>query len=366
MREQVIAQKVGNRSGMAEKRRTVGAQRPARRGRESSNSSLAVRLRGLLGYVPLVLKLMIAIAIGALIFTGYRSAASASFFQLRKVELQGNSRASAEQVQSLIRREVGRTGVWQADLNDIAARLERLPWIRAAIVSRVLPDGIRVRLLEREPAAVVRTSGGRFYWVDVDAVLLGQMLPTDQMPVFFLRGLNEEESEAARKENIERVERFLDMQEEWSAAGLSERVSEVNLADMRDVRAQLTGNDSQIEVRLGASEFGKRLKQALDVLDEQRQTPRGPFISYVDLSQGKHAIVGFLSGAHAIKGVGDQTAAVPEVEGTKETKATKPALKNENSTNESVQRDKKTKDRKQLTQKQDNGGERPRRIKQVQ
>ena len=280
MREQVIAQKVGKRSGMAEKRRTVGAQRPARRGRENSNASLAVRVRGLGGYVPLVLKLIMAIVIGALIFTGYRSAASASFFQLRKVELQGNSRASAEQVQSLIRREVGRTGVWKADLNDIAAKLEHLPWIRTAIVSRVLPDGIRVRLLEREPAAVVRTSAGRFYWVDVDAVLLGQMQPTDQMPVFFLRGLNEEESEAARKENVERVEKFLDMQREWTAAGLSERVSEVNLSDTHDVRAQLTGNDSQIEVRLGASEFGKRLKQGVDVLDEQRQTPRGPFISY--------------------------------------------------------------------------------------
>ena len=369
MREQVITQKVGNRSGMAEKRRTVGAQRPARRGRESSNASLAVRLRGLLGYVPLVIKLMIAIAIGALIFTGYRSAASASFFQLRKVELQGNSRASAEQVQSFIRREVGRTGVWKADLNDIAARLERLPWIRTAIVSRVLPDGIRVRLLEREPAAVVRTSGGRFYWIDVDAVLLGQMLPTDQMPVFFLRGLNEEESEVARKENVERVEGFLDMQREWNAAGLSERVSEVNLADMHDVRAQLTGNDSQIEVRLGASEFGKRLKQALDVLDEQRQTPRGPFISYVDLSQGKHAIVGFLSGAHAIKGVGDQAAGVPEVAASKETKeriATKSAAKKENSTDKAAQRDKKTKDRREQTHKQDNGSERPRRIRQVQ
>ena len=368
MREQVIAQKVGNRTGMGEKRRAVGTQRPARRGREASGASVAARLRGLLGYVPLILKLVIAIAIGALIFTGYRSAASATFFQIRKVELQGNSRASAEQVQALIRREVSRTGVWKADLNDLASRLERLPWIRVAVVSRVLPDGIRVRLLEREPAAVVRTSAGRLHWVDGDAVLLGQMLPTDQMPAFFLRGWNEEETEAARKENIDRVERFLDMQREWGAAGLSERVSEVNLADIRDVRTQLAGDDSQIEVRLGATDFGKRLKQALEVLDEQRQTPRGPFISYVDLTQGKHAIVGFLSGAHSIKGVPDSTTNSSENEATRITKvAARSGGNTEDSAKASAARDEKKKDRKDSKErKQENGGVRPRRIEPIQ
>ena len=83
--------------------------------------------------------------------------------------------------------------------------------------------------------------------------------------------------------------------------------------------------------------------------------------------------MGFLSGAHAIKGVVEQTASAPEVEGTKETKVTKSAAKNENSTNDAdhqkkadaAQRDKKTKDRKDLAQKQESGGERPRRIKQV-
>ncbi len=365
MREQVIAQKVGNRSGMGEKRRSSGvAQRPARRARDGSGGSLAARLRGMISYIPLVLKLVLAIALGALIFTGYRNAASATFFQLRKVELQGNARASAEQVQTLVRREVSRTGVWKADLNDIAARLERLPWIRTAVVSRVLPDRIRVRLLEREPVAVVRTAAGRLYWVDVDAVLLGQMMPTDQVPAFFLRGWNEEESEAARKENSERVEEFLDMQREWVATGLSERVSEVNLADIRDVRTQLTGDDSQIEVRLGSTDLGKRLKQALDVLDEQRQTPRGPFISYIDLTQGKHAIVGFLSGAHAIKGVVDATTSSPETEAKRNTnRATRSDGNKQESKNDAAQRDKNKRDHKDRTErKQEKGGERPRRI----
>lgn len=298
MREQVIAHKVGNRSGLAGQRRSgASVQKPARR--ESGGEAMAARLRAVLGYVPAFLKFVLAVVIGLVIFAGYRAAASASFFQVRNVEVQGLSRVSAEEVQALVRKEVEETGVWKADLNGINSRLEHLAWIKTAVVSRVLPDGIRVRIVERVPRAVVRTASGRFRWVDEDAALLGEMLPTDQIPAFFLRGLNEEELEGTRPENRERVAKFLELERDWDAAGLSERVSEVNVLDIRDVRAQLAGDNSQIEVRLGSQDHGKRLKDALEVLDAQKQAPHSSKISYIDMSQGKRAIVGLTSGAHA-------------------------------------------------------------------
>lgn len=296
MREQVIAHKVGNRSGGSPRRSGAVTQRPARR--EGAGEAVGSRLRVLLGYFPTLLKLALAIAAAVLVFAGYRVAASASFFQVRRVEVQGNSRVSLNDIQSVVRKETENTGVWKADLPVITTRLERLPWVKTAVVSRVLPDGIRVRISERVPRAVARTGSGRFRWVDEDAVLLGEMLPTDQIPSFFLRGLNDEDSVAAQQENRERVQKFLELQHDWDAAGLSERISEVNLIDVRDVRAQLAGDSSQIEVRLGSHDHGKRLQDALNVLDSQRQTPRGALISYIDLSQGKRAIVGLVSGVH--------------------------------------------------------------------
>lgn len=296
MREQAIAHKVGNRSGVGGQRRSNGVQRPTRR--ESGSAPLGTRIRGLLGYLPAFLKIVLAIIAGILIFASYRAAASASFFQVRKVELQGASRVSADEILAIVRKGAENTGVWKADLAGMNARLESLPWVKTAVVSRVLPDGIRVRITERVPRAVVRTASGRFRWIDDDAVLLGEMLPTDQMPAFFLRGLNEEDPEGARKENRERVGKFLELQQAWDIAGLSERVSEVNLIDIRDIRAQLAGDNSQIEVRLGSQDHGKRLQDALNVLDSQKQSPHGSLISYIDLSQGKRAIVGLSSGVH--------------------------------------------------------------------
>jgi cell division protein FtsQ len=296
MRESIVAQKVGNRSGMGKSKSGVG-QRPAKR---SSSENLTARLRSLLTYVPLALRIGVIAVIALIAFVGYRAAASASFFQVRAVETRGAARASVDDIKNVVRRDVSETGVWRADLQQLSNDLERLPWVRTAVVTRVLPDGIRVRITEREPKAVVRTAAGRFTWVDDDAVYLGEMSPTDQMPAFFLRGWNEDDSSTARAENRERVKKFLELQRDWSGQEVSERVSEVNLLDLRDVRVQLAGDDSQIEVRLGSQDQSARLGKALSVLDAQRQTARGPLISYIDLTQGKRAIVGLVTGNHTV------------------------------------------------------------------
>src|ERR1041384_2494298 len=110
MREQVVAQKVGNRSGIGKGRSGVG-QRPAKRG---SNEPIAARIKSLLNYVPLALRIGVVAIIALIEFVGYRAAASASFFQIRTVETRGASRASVDENKTVVRRDVSQTGVWQA------------------------------------------------------------------------------------------------------------------------------------------------------------------------------------------------------------------------------------------------------------
>jgi len=58
------------------------------------------------------------------------------------------------------------------DTSAAQARLERLPWIATASVSRVLPDGLEIRLTERTPHAVwIRD--GREWLVDRTGRVLG-------------------------------------------------------------------------------------------------------------------------------------------------------------------------------------------------
>ena len=298
MKEQAIASR-GSRRSSAATREFV--QRPARRDGREAGRSKTFSPRALFGYVPSALKVVLAILALMAAFVGYRVAASAALFQVASIDVTGTSRTSAEEIEGLTRRAVARTGVWRADLSAISAELGRLPGVRRAIVSRVLPDRLRVRVTERVPVAVVHTSNGHFVWVDDEGIALGEMKPTDRGPSFFIRGWNEEGTDDARKENAERVQKYLEATREWDALGLSERVSEITLIDVRDVRAQLAGNDSQIEARLGGKDLGQRLKAELQALDEYKQTPGGSSITYVGL-QGDRVFVGFSSGGKAVAG----------------------------------------------------------------
>ena len=294
MKEQVIASRAprrGNPSGKGL------PQRPIRRDGRSERARFSVR--SLYAYVPRVLKVALVILgiIGLAI--GYRAASSAALFQARAVDVVGTSRTSAEEIESLVRRSVSRTGVWRADLSALSLELGRLPGVRRAVVTRVLPDRLRVRITERLPLAVVRTSSGHFLWVDDEGVALGEMKTSDQVPPFFIRGWNEDGTSEARLENSERVKKYSEALREWQAVGVVERVSEISLFDIHDVRAQLAGKDSDIEVRLGSRELGRRLKEALDVLDEYKQS--GASITYADY-QGDHVLLGLGSGGKVSAG----------------------------------------------------------------
>lgn len=283
MKEQVITPRGGRSAASAKGRAGEIVQRPAKRGGASGARAKASGWRKVLVYLPLAGKITLAVIIGLLLFAGYRAAASASFFQARNVDVSGTSRVSANEIKAIVHKGVAQTGVWRADLDALSRELKKVAWVREAVVSRVLPDGLRVRVIEREPRAVVRTSTGKFVWVDEDAFILGQASPADQI---FMRGWDEEEIESARMQNRERLQKFLALTKDLEAKGIGRRVSEVDLGDLRDVRAQLTGDDSQIEIQLGREDFGNRLNFALAELDRQRNTPIGPFILHINVAQG--------------------------------------------------------------------------------
>jgi cell division septal protein FtsQ len=315
MKDQVVAARGGKRSAPAKGRSATFTQRPARRDSGVKGGASSGHLRRLFAYLPMAARVILVIVAAILVFVGYRTASSASLFQVRRIDVSGTSRTSPEEIAGFVRRAAGKSGVWRADLPAISAELERLPGIKTAVVSRVLPDGLRVRIKERVPAGVVRTVSGKFVWTDEDAVVLREMTPADQIPTFFIRGWNEEETEPARLENVERMQKYLELMREWSAAGLADRISEVNLMDIRDIRAQLTGADSQIEVRLGGQDSVTRLKNALHTLDGYRPLPQGSLITYVDITQGTRAILGYATGAQisaAGDGSSDQLAQVTD------------------------------------------------------
>lgn len=290
LKEQVVTPRAGR--GGAAKGKNGAQQRPLRRQNRGSavKSGARVNWRRL---APVLVKGAFAVLVGVVVFLVYRTAASSSFFAVRAVDVSGATRASKDDLASLVRRAAAQSGVWDADLSALSAELERQPWVRSAVVSRVLPSGLRVRVSERVPRVVARAASGRLAWIDDDGVLVSQVSPDDELPAFFMRGWDATaETAAARADNRRRVTKFLELLREWEAEGVARRVSELNLDDWRDVRAQLAGGDAEVEVRLGREDYTTRLRNALTTLDAQRAQPHGPYITHLDMTRGKSAVIG--------------------------------------------------------------------------
>jgi cell division septal protein FtsQ len=270
-------------------------QKPLRRTRVVDNNQQASSeglVRRVLGWIPRAVKIVLAIGFLVLVLAGYRAAASASFFQVRNIDVSGVSKTTPEQVKAIVRRLGGSTGVWRADLTAMSSEIGQLTWVRSAIVSRVLPDGVRVRITERKPTAIARLSTGRFFWVDEEAVMLGEAQPSEQLPDFFIRGWDEGQSADAHAENRRRVQRFQEILRDFSANGFSSRVSELDLTDLSDIRVQLAGEDADVSVRVGKEDFANHFKGAVKRLDEAKSENPGLRILYVDNSMGARVTLG--------------------------------------------------------------------------
>ncbi|HEX9963011.1 MAG TPA: FtsQ-type POTRA domain-containing protein, partial [Pyrinomonadaceae bacterium] len=185
------------------KRKTAAPAK--RRGATARKSKSPSRLT--MTVVPLFLILCILTCLGFLTFMGYRTVTASSFFDMKKVEVRGANRVSREEIEKIVRVEMAKSSVWNANVDEIRTEIEKLAFVKSVAVSRVLPDGVRVNVTERTPRAIVRLNSGDF-WVDDDALVLGKAEKSELQSAFIMRGWDEAKTDKTLKDNQERVRLF--------------------------------------------------------------------------------------------------------------------------------------------------------------
>ncbi len=244
--------------------RTSGSKRPvtAARSRPAKPSALGKFLRQNMHWLFLGAG---AIVIGCLLYVGYQKVIASSIFEVKRIDIAGANHTDNKKVEEAVRNFSAKTGVWNTDLTAIQRGIEQLSWVKTATVSRVLPDGLRIRLTEREPKAVVRLDSGAKVWVDEDARVLGEVNSSESTQ-FVMMGWNEaKDSEAVRK-NQERVQLYLRLSDQFRKAELASRITAIDLSVLQDVEVLVNQNGTSIPIKLGNQDFVERLKPALAAL----------------------------------------------------------------------------------------------------
>ena len=215
--------------------------------------------------LPLVIGAILIAGIGFFGVMGYRTAIASEFFNVRSVDVRGNDRVNVDDVKRIVTANTEKTGVWMADLSAIREKLEKLPFVKTAAVSMVLPVGIRVSITERIPAAVVRLNSGDSL-VDVEGNLLVAVTKPEPAFPFAMRGWDESKTEMALSDNLARLKLYKKMLDEWRDLGISERVKEVDLRDLKDPNATIEDSGRMIAVILAKDSLGKSLRAGVDAV----------------------------------------------------------------------------------------------------
>ncbi|HEX6278459.1 MAG TPA: FtsQ-type POTRA domain-containing protein, partial [Pyrinomonadaceae bacterium] len=231
--------------------------------RPVAGSSVFDRLGG--GIVPLVLSLAILVCLGIVYLLTYEAIAASAFFDLRTVNVTGTNRASASDIEKIVKSNAEKPGVWNADLLEIKQKIENVTFVKSASVSRRLPSGINITVTERVPVAIVRLEAGD-HLVDAEGVILAPASTQEKHIPFAMLGWSEEKSEKAAKENSERLKIYQKMLAEWRDYDLAKRVEQVDISDLREPSATLEDSGMPVTIMLGRENFGKHLSDGIKAI----------------------------------------------------------------------------------------------------
>ncbi|SEG01434.1 cell division protein FtsQ [Bryocella elongata] len=188
-----------------------------------------------------------------------------------QVEVLGNHELSRSQALGVFANDLDRN-IFHMSLAEREADLERLPWVQHATVMRLLPNRLRVAIVERTPVAFVR-QGTQIGLVDATGVLLD--MPSDaagdphySFPV--LTGISAADPLSTRKA---RMGLYTDFMKAMAAGGeqITDSLSEVDVTDPEDVKAIVARDGSDILVHFGDENFLARYQTFDQHLPEWRQ-----------------------------------------------------------------------------------------------
>ncbi len=227
------------------------------------------------------------------------------------IQAVGLTEVTRAQLLPVFGEDIGRN-VFFVPLNERRKELEAIPWIQHATVMRLLPDQIRVDIVERKPVAFTR-HGQQIGLVDASGVLL-DMAPAAMAAHHYsfpvLTGIDQGDKPASRQA---RMAVYLRMMSELDANGQhnSEQLSEIDLTDPEDARVLMPEQGADILAHLGEDHFLERYQRYKDHIAEWRQ--QYPKLAEVDLRYEHQVVLEMASGvSHSQPNAGDAGAKVQD------------------------------------------------------
>ncbi|WP_182277777.1 FtsQ-type POTRA domain-containing protein [Granulicella sp. 5B5] len=193
------------------------------------------------------------------------------------IQISGNTHLTREQLLGVFGGDLERN-VFRVPLGEREADLQNLPWVEQATVMRLLPNQLRVQIVERVPVAFAR-QGTQIGLVDGHGELLdmGTDVRADAKYSFpVLTGINAADPESTREARMQLYQQFMQALDS-GGQHFSKTVSEVDITEPDDLKALIAspdpskGGSPEVLVHFGDDKFLSRYDEFEKLLPEWRQ-----------------------------------------------------------------------------------------------
>ena len=200
-------------------------------------------------------------------------------FDIDEVTAASTTHVSSEEVATAAAIKTG-TPMLFTETESAALRIEDIPWVSKATVTKSYPGSIRIVFTERAPVASIEREPGRFAVLDET----GRVLMDDSAPVHpILGGVEEIPSPGG----VIAIPELAAVARDLGHSGLAQGILSVE-QDSRGNRSYSVAMSDGIEVRLGsAREITRKARLAMKIHGD---VPPGT--EYIDISTPEHPVSG--------------------------------------------------------------------------
>ena len=211
------------------------------------------------------------------------------------IQSAGLSQVSRDEMLPVFGEDIGKN-IFFVNLGERRKQLEQIPWVEHATVMRLLPDQIRVNVVERTPIAFVR-QGQQIGLVDADGILLtmpAAMMTQHHFSFPVVTGIDGGDPQPSRHARMAVYQQLI---HDLDAGGqhLSEQISEIDLTDPEDARVLMPEQGGDILAHFGDEQFLARYQRYKAHIAEWRQ--QYPHLAAVDLRYDQQVVLEMKPGA---------------------------------------------------------------------
>ncbi|MFN0100782.1 MAG: cell division protein FtsQ/DivIB [Bryobacteraceae bacterium] len=171
------------------------------------------------------------------------------------IEIIGVKHGARENVSATFEKDYGRS-VYLLPLRKRREELLRLQWIKDARVTRVWPNRLQIRIVEREPVAFVQLPGeSEFPLIDPDGYILRPETP-ESLNLPILSGITRLQGDEERRVRVRRLQKLMN-----DAGELSANISEVDATDPDNLKVMQDAGGKAVTLIIGNRYFKRRLEK---------------------------------------------------------------------------------------------------------